>query len=252
MLDRYYSEEPVSGERASLSGAEAHHLINVMRVRQGEKVILFDGSGWEFQARVERVGRNGVDLSLLSREEVDRELGFELTLAVALPKGERQKWLVEKAVELGVSRVVPLWTQRSVAQPIQQALDRLRRAVIEASKQCGRNWLMEIAEPMDFSDYIEATRDRTWRWLAHPYTEGAAGHGQRGERMVRFTHPTESAEAPSEIFLAVGPEGGFTGDEAAAAAKAGWQIVDLGPRTLRVETAAIVLAAIAAEARGAS
>ena len=248
MLDRYYSEEPISGEQVCVTGAEAHHLINVMRARQGANVILFDGSGWEFQARVERVGRSEVDLSVLSREEVDRELRFELTLAVALPKGERQKWLVEKAVELGVSRLRPLRTQRSVAQPVQHALERLRRSVIEASKQCGRNRLMEIAEPMEFSDYVEATRDRPCRLLAHPHTEDTGGRVQSGDKTERFTHPTNADEPPGEVFLAVGPEGGFTNEEVDLAAKAGWQITDLGPRTLRVETAALMLAAIAADA----
>ena len=142
-----------------------------MRARQGAKVILFDGSGCEFPARVERLGRNGVDLSVLRREDVDRELPFGLTLGVALPKGERQKWLVEKAVELGVGRVAPLKTQRAVAQPVQQALDRLRRTVIEASKQCGRNLLMEIGEPLALSDYIDATRDQPRRLFAHPHAE---------------------------------------------------------------------------------
>src|SRR5205823_14535109 len=86
------------------------------------------------------------ELSIIERREVSRELSFSLTLAVALPKGERQKWLIEKATELGVTRIVPLVTERGVAQPVESALDRLRRGVIEASKQCGRNRLMEIAQ----------------------------------------------------------------------------------------------------------
>ncbi len=247
MPDRYYVETPITGEQVTLSGAEAHHLINVMRARRGTKVILFDGGGCEFPARVERMGRNGVDLSVLGREEVDRELPFGLTLGVALPKGERQKWLVEKAVELGVGRVVPLRTQRAVAQPVQQALERLRRTVIEASKQCRRNRLMEIAEPLEFSEYIDATQGKPWRLLAHLRVEDAIGGVQRSDnadKMVHFMNPTESDEMPAEVYLAVGPEGGFTDDEAALAAKAGWQIVDLGRRTLRIETAAVFMVAM--------
>ncbi len=236
-----------------MTGPEAHHLINVMRARQGAKVILFDGSGCEFSARVERLGRNCVDLSVLSREEVDRELPFVLTLGVALPKGDRQKWLVEKAVELGVGRVIPLKTQRAVAQPVQQALDRLRRTVIEASKQCGRNRLMEIAEPLEFSDYVDATRHRPCRLLAHPHTPHTkkhlphaedAGRVESIDPMMHFIHPADGGEPPSEIFLAVGPEGGFTNEEVDLAAKAGWHVVDLGPRILRIETATVLLVAI--------
>jgi len=232
MADRYYVEAPIIGEQATLTGPEAHHLINVMRARRGAKVILFDGSGCEFSAHVEQIGRGDIELTVLSREEVDRELPFVLTLGVALPKGDRQKWLVEKAVELGVGRVIPLKTERAVAQPVQQALDRLRRSVIEASKQCGRNRLMEIAEPLEWTDYIEATRHQPCRLLAHPH----------GSHSASALFPAD--ELPQEIFLAIGPEGGFTNEEVALATKAGWHAVDLGPRILRIETAALLLVAM--------
>ena len=191
MPDRYFVQTLITGEQVSLTGPEAHHLINVMRARQGAKVILFDGSGLEFLARVEQLGRSDVELTVLGREEVDRELPFVLTLGVALPKGDRQKWLVEKAVELGVGRVIPLKTQRAVAQPVQQALDRLRRSVIEASKQCGRNRLMEIAEPLEFSDYVDATRHQPCRLLAHPaHIQRKKEHAAR--RRIRRCAPHRS------------------------------------------------------------
>ena len=106
--------------------------------------------------------------SILSRESVNRELPFDLTLGVALPKGDRQKWLVEKAVELGVTRIVPLRTRRGVAQPVEQALVRLRRAVIEASKQCGRNRLLQIDQPRAWPDFVADAADAPCRLLAHP------------------------------------------------------------------------------------
>ncbi|MGD0652714.1 MAG: 16S rRNA (uracil(1498)-N(3))-methyltransferase [Thermoguttaceae bacterium] len=246
MTNRYFVESPIVGEQASLIGPEAHHLINVMRARRGATVILFDGSGSEFSARVEQVGRNGIELTVLSREEVDRELPFVLTLGVALPKGDRQKWLVEKAVELGVGRVIPLKTQRAVAQPVQQALDRLRRSVIEASKQCGRNRLMEIAEPLEFSDYIDATRDRPCRLLAHPHGPHSIKNLPHAADVGCVKHTDEH---PQDVFLAVGPEGGFTSEEVALATKAGWRTVDLGPRILRIETAALLLVAMVAVGR---
>ncbi len=117
MSDRYFTDEPITGGSVVLAGAEAHHLIHVMRAAPGHRVTLFNGSGDEFPAVVERVGRAEVELTVLARESVNRELPFELTLGVALPKGERQRWLVEKAVELGVTRIVPLRTCRAVAQP---------------------------------------------------------------------------------------------------------------------------------------
>jgi 16S rRNA (uracil1498-N3)-methyltransferase len=195
-------------------------------------VTLFDGGGAEFAARVDHVGKNRVDLSIVQRHENDRELPLELTLAIALPRGERQRWLVEKAVELGVSRLVPLATARSV--PVAAAaVARLRRAVVEASKQCGRNRLMQIEQPVAWQRYCAVADERpTVKWI--------------GDLAAR--HPPgrdTSLPRPAAVKIAVGPEGDWTADEAALAATCGWQRVWLGPRVLRVETAAIVLAAIA-------
>jgi 16S rRNA (uracil1498-N3)-methyltransferase len=245
MTERYFVEQPISGDRATLSGAEAHHLIHVMRASHGTPVTLFDGSGDEFPATVARLGRADVELSVLSRESVNRELPFDLTLGVALPKGDRQKWLVEKAVELGVSRIVPLQTRHSVAQPVTQALARLRRAVIEASKQCGRNRLLQVDQPRAWPNFVGDAADTPCRLLAHPGgdvqlkrlpDEGPA------EQNPLFRQPAPSA--PPSYCLAVGPEGGFAEEEVALAAAAGWSVVDLGPRILRVETAALMLAAV--------
>ncbi len=232
MADRYFVEKLIIGDKASLTGSEAHHLINVMRARRGARVVLFDGSGAEFPASVETFGINHVELNVFGREEVDRELPFVLSLGVALPKGQRQKWLVEKAVELGVGGIVPLKTARAVAQPVQQALERLHRAVIEASKQCGRNRLMEIAEPLDWDTFVAETRQEPLRLLAHPQDSS------QGIKALR------AKEFPQRVFLAVGPEGGFTDEEVALAVAAGWRTVNLGPRILRVETAALFLTAM--------
>jgi len=244
MTDRYFVEPPIAEapseeaegglQRVRLAGAEAHHLIHVMRAKPGLQVVLFDGSGAEFPARVERVGRTDVQLAVLSRVEVDRELPLDLTLGVALPKGDRQRWLVEKAVELGVTRIVPLSTVRSVAQPVPQALKRLRRTVVEASKQCGRNRPMEIAPAQQWADFAAAGANTALRVIAHP----GGGGGPR----LSFA----AADLPGQVHLAVGPEGGFADEEVSLAVKTGWQSVDLGPRILRTETAAILLVAMLA------
>jgi 16S rRNA (uracil1498-N3)-methyltransferase len=174
MSQRYFTDAPIRGSRVTLAGSEAHHLIHVMRSGPGDEVVLFDGSGAEFSARIERVGRAEVELAVLARREIDRELPWELTLGVALPKGDRQRWLAEKAVELGVRRLVPLAASRSVARPSESALARLRRTVVEASKQCGRNRLMEIAEPEGWSEFV-AGAGTGRRLLAHPEGPALAG-----------------------------------------------------------------------------
>jgi 16S rRNA (uracil1498-N3)-methyltransferase len=246
MPDRYFAQTPISVGNTVLAGPEAHHLIHVMRAKPGTRVILFDGSGAEFSARVHRVGRAEVELAVLDREEVNRELPINLTLGVALPKGDRQRWLVEKAVELGVARIVPLRSARSVAQPVEQALDRLRRTVIEASKQCGRNRLLEIARPRAWDDFVADTAQVLCRLLAQPqdhaHEAGAPRPSPGSLAQASERHPSD--RELSEVLLAVGPEGGFTAEEVSLATTAGWKMVNLGRRILRVETAAILLVAI--------
>ncbi len=240
MPDRYFVTPPVDAARAVLRGDEAHHLAKVMRVKPGDEIIVFDGGGCEWLARVAAVQRGEIALELLEQREMDREQGVAVTLAVALPKSERQRWLVEKSVELGVQRLVPLITDRGVAQPVDNALSRLRRTVVEASKQCGRNRLMEIAAPQPWTGFCAAVAvlgDR--RVMADPSGSEDVGNLLDGWRTSRLA---------SSLVFAVGPEGGWTEGERHSAASHGWQMVSLGPRILRVETAALLLASIAASA----
>jgi 16S rRNA (uracil1498-N3)-methyltransferase len=237
MSERFFSSEPIVAERVLLGGAEAHHLLHVMRAAVGDSVMLFDDSGAEFTAVIEKSGRSEVELRVTGRHEISRELPFELSVGVALPKGERQKWLVEKLTELGVTMLTPLVTQRGVAQPTGSALERLGRAVIEAAKQCGRNRLMQIAEPQTWDEWIspsERDHDNVTerRLVAHP----------GGMPLAKI-----ELSAPLATRLTIGPEGGLTEVEIEAAADAGWTLVDLGPRILRVETAAVALSAAVAQ-----
>lgn len=231
MSERFFVASPISGPTAVLATEEARHLTSVMRAKRGDRVTVFDGSGSEFFAEVAVVAKHSVELAIIERREVSRELPLELTLAVALPKGERQKWLVEKVTELGVTRLVPLVTERGVAQPVESALERLRRSVIEASKQCGRNRLMEIGEPRNASELLATSAAGCSRLIADP----SGGPLEAG----LFTSGTG-------LIAAIGPEGGFSGAELQAATAGGWQRVSLGASILRVETAAIAVAAWAA------
>jgi 16S rRNA (uracil1498-N3)-methyltransferase len=231
MSQRYFVAPPIAfaaeaDRRVVLAGDEARHLAGVMRARIGDEVTLFDGSGSEFAARIVKLGKQAVELEVVGRQEISRELARTLTLGVALPKGDRQKWLVEKATELGTTRLVPLVTERGVAQPVEAALDRLRRSVIEASKQCGRNRLLEIGEPQTLAEFAAMAPPGALRLIAHPGGAEASTLGTGGE-----------------LWAAVGPEGGFTDAEVAAAEQARWQRVSLGRAILRVETAAMALAA---------
>jgi 16S rRNA (uracil1498-N3)-methyltransferase len=227
MTNRYFCDEPIVSQTARVSGQEGLHLTKVMRRNVGDRVMLFDGTGAEFTAIITHIDRVAVSLQVESRRIVDRELPAALTLAVSLPKGDRQAWMVRTLVELGVSQLIPLRTNRAVAQPTASAIFRLRRQVIEASKQCGRNRLMTISDPATLSEVTNRVADSADRWLADPRGTSSI------ERLARG------------ICFAVGPEGGFDNQELDAAMATGWKIVSLGPRILRVETAATALAASA-------
>jgi 16S rRNA (uracil1498-N3)-methyltransferase len=243
MSDRFFVESPITGDSAVLTGQEALHLSKVLRARVGDVVDLFDGSGVEFSARIEEIKKDAIRCSILGRRETDTNLIRSMTFGVALPKGDRQRVLIEKLTELGVTSLTPLITERSVVQPDEQTAARLRRTVLEASKQCGRNRLMEIRSPCGFSEFL--TTERGLRVIAHPANKGRDSVLRRPSPILNATEFLAAAEkSPDPITIAIGPEGGFTDDELNHAIAAGWLQVDLGRNTLRVETAAIALAAI--------
>jgi 16S rRNA (uracil1498-N3)-methyltransferase len=227
MADRFYVDCALAPGRVELTGPEAHHLATVCRLRPGDAVCLFNGNGQEYAAAVVEVGRRTVTVQINGVAAPPREIGYRVEVAAPLPKGDRAQFLVEKLTELGVTAFVPLQSARSVVHPRETKLDRLQRHVIEASKQCGRNVLLDI-RPL--TAYLRGGDLPATRVVAHPW---------RGEGAARPV-----VRQAADVALAVGPEGGFTEEEIAAAETAGWQTLDLGPRILRVETAALVLATI--------
>ena len=231
MSRRFFSQSPIGPGAHRLDGSEAHHLIHVMRAQPGDTFVLFDGSGHEFAATVTTVARKEVDFLVGDRTTPDRELPRPVRLYVALPRGDRQEWLVQKAVEVGVTSLTPWHTDRSVARLKPKSLERLQRTVIEASKQCGRNVLMEIDEPRPFHDAVQQA-DVSMAFLAHLDVE------QPLSQRWTWNHTADRG-----VALGIGPEGGFTEEEVALALAHRWQTVSLGPRILRSETAAITLAA---------
>lgn len=229
MLPRFFSPATLaeSPTEIALLEEESHHLAHVLRLQPGDQIRLLDGRGWEATAEVTSIRKGQVKVRLLEATAINREPARRLTLAVSLPKGDRQKLLVEKLTELGVGKVIPLRCQRSVAQPVDAALARLELQVIAACKQSGRTHKMEIASPLDI-DQLCQLKVPAQRVVAHP---GAAA----------CVHLQQLAG--DELLAAIGPEGGFTEQEVSQLLTAGWQCLDLGPRLLRIETAAIGIAA---------
>ena len=229
MSERFFITTQPAGDRAVLEGDEARHLTRVLRAKVGDTVSLFDGRGREWPARVASLGRDRVELDTTEPTVDPVPVAIPLTLAVALPKGDRQKWMVEKLTELGTARLVPLETTRGVAEATASAQARLERGVIEACKQCGRNTLMEIAAGRPLERLLAEVPAGACVVIAHP-----------GGRLLDAATMPPTATA---MIALVGPEGGFTDEELGTADRAGVIRISLGPRILRVETAAIALAA---------
>ena len=208
-----------------------------MRYRVGDQIVIFDGQGTEHDAKIESLTKKQLTARLLDSRQLDRSLGRCITMIVALPKGDRQKFLIEKLVELGVTKLIPLATQRSVAEVKPKVIERIEKQIIEASKQCGRNFLMEVSPQTSISQLCEADSenpckitDETMKLLSHPYDS---------QPLTAF-----SLAPDRPVAIAIGPEGGFTESEVASLLDAGWNATKLGPTILRIETAAIAAASI--------
>lgn len=219
-----------AGQRVSLDESEAHHL-RVRRAREQEGVEVLDGAGLVGTGRLVRVGSEWV-VDLETAERQTRRP--ELTLAVAAGDRERFSWMAEKAVELGVTAIVPLETKRTagVATRLRAAhVAKLRRTVLEATKQCGAAWAPTVESPVSLSDFVRRPISGQG-WLAD------------------LSGPTPPAALDgTPLSVVIGPEGGFTSEERNALVKAGYEPRVLGCYTLRFETAALAAAAVAATAR---
>jgi len=231
MTARFYVPQLSAAESCELSGSEWHHLAHVMRSGVGDRVVLFDGNGNEADAEITTLAKSCASLRILARRTDSPEDDGAIVLATAVPKADRFRWLVEKATELGVVRLIPLQSARSVVSPGDLKLDKMRTAVIEACKQSGRNRLMRVEPTMDWETLITTVVPT-------------------GDALVadRSGAPLASAIAAVEpgrpVILIVGPEGGLTEGELREAIAAGAKSVSLGPRILRIETAALALAAV--------
>jgi 16S rRNA (uracil1498-N3)-methyltransferase len=243
MTRRRFYAPPIAfshdGQSATLSADETRHLRDVLRLRVGDEAYVFDGEGKEFRGFVSDIERSSSILRIIEEAEPpSHESPLNLTLAVALLKGEKFDVVVQKATELGASCVVPLITSRADVrihnpEDAQKKQARWQRIALEATKQCGRAKLMKIDEPILFAEFV--ARPAVSRELCLTFSE------RDGSPLAAAV---DSIEQPSSVKAIVGSEGGWTDEEIQQAGTAQWKIVTLGGRTLRAETAAITVAAL--------
>ncbi len=231
MSKRFYTNKSLCDSLVTLTDAEAKHLTQVMRFEEQDEITLFNGDGFEYRARIETIDKKSVLCVVVEKNLISREIGGVVHVGSALPKADRVDFLIEKLTELGATDFTPLECERSVNRPRRERTEKLQRAVIEASKQCGRNMLMRIHEPVPFSEWCQRDYAQIPKSIAVP-----AGSGQ--------WHCPKLC--PAGMVFSVGPEGGFTERETGLAFEFGWRAISLGPRILRIETAAIALVAQAA------
>ncbi|HET9822998.1 MAG TPA: 16S rRNA (uracil(1498)-N(3))-methyltransferase [Burkholderiaceae bacterium] len=241
MPPRLHVSAPLAAGPSLALPPEAVRHAQVLRLQPGDALTLFDGAGGEWAARIESMGRRDVTVSLLEHRPVERELPLAITLALAMPAGDRMDHLVEKATELGVAAIQPLITERSVLRLSGERADK-RRAhwqaiAVAACEQCGRNRVPSVHAPRPLES-----------WLA------ALGAGRGDARwLLAWRDATAFVRvrdaAMDTLQLLSGPEGGLTGSEEDTARACGFVPVGLGPRVLRADTAPLaVLAALALRA----
>ncbi|HEX7596986.1 MAG TPA: 16S rRNA (uracil(1498)-N(3))-methyltransferase [Polyangia bacterium] len=226
------------GDRVTLDRASAKHLVKVLRLAVGAEVRVFDGCGAEIEARIVRASTAGVELALGERHRVPLP-ATTITLLQSVPRGDRMDFIVQKTTELGVTRIVPVLTSRGMVKPPAGKSHRWQTIAQEAARQSGRVDVPEIGETVALDEALT----------------GAAAAG--GTRLIFWEEeralPLRKAlaETPStQLALLIGPEGGFAEAEVAAARAQGFCVVGLGPRILRVETAALVAVALTQSAIG--
>ena len=243
---RFYSPEKITtGRIIELPHNVVHHALRVLRLGRGDELILFNGNGGEFLAVIENIDKDGATVGIEAYLDIERESPLAITLGQAVCVNEKMDWIVQKAVELGVSRIQPLDTKLSLVrlsgERAEKRMKHWQQVIISACEQCGRNRIPQVLPLVSLSD-----------WLGAQFNEWKNPSSVNFSSLRFMLSPTarkglndfpESVTA-AMLTLLVGPEGGLTPEEEAAALVSGFAPLRLGKRILRTESAA--LAAVAA------
>lgn len=226
-IPRIYTQAILApGDLIQLEEAASHHLSKVLRMQAGRELIVFNGEGGEFTANIQEVGKKHVSISIAEFTAENRQSPLQLELAIGISRGERFEWVLQKATELGVTKITPLITERTEVKVTGdrqgKMMERWQQIIVSACEQCQRNLLPELSAPASVNDWLNnLTSDL--RFVLH----------HRDSK----TLPTE--QKPQSVALLIGPEGGLSESEIAQAQQKNFNALTLGPRVLRTETAPI-------------
>lgn len=236
-MSRFYvPKEAIKGNSISISGKEAHHILGVMRLKVSDEVTVFDGTGKEYVGIVREAGSRSLALEIIRTRNAAREEKYSITLIQAIPKKDKMDYITQKATELGVARIIPATTGRTIpdwGDPKKIAVSaRWQRIAREAAKQCGRMDLPEILPIMDIEEAIKISGGYDLKLIA-----------ALSDKAVRLKDVLKNCPG-GKIAIAIGPEGDFTPEEVKKAERCDFNTVNLGPRVLKSDTAALAALAI--------
>lgn len=235
-MNRFYVPFHAGLKSLWIDSSESHHIIHVKRLKIGDKIVVFNGMGDEFDTVIEEIKDNRVKVKINQQKTISKEKRVEIDIAFAIPKGKRSHLLIQKCTELGVHRLIPVNYARSVVKlkdDCSMKIEKWQKIVIEASKQCGRNTITEISEVVDFDNVLNSVNS---------YDLSLFACNQSDSNNLKNT--LQEYPKVNNIINFIGPEGGFTSKEIEMAKKTGCKFVSLGHQILRVETAAIAVSAI--------
>jgi len=227
-IPRLYIDQPlVLAESVALNENASHYLSKVLRMQEGRELIVFNGRGGEYSAQITEVGKKQVFIQINQFADDNRESALELSLAIGISRGERMDWVLQKATELGVTRIIPLVTERTEVrvkgEKQEKKIQHWQQIIISACEQCQRNLLPVIEEPQHLDEWLK-TVSSDFRFVLH----------HRNHQEI------PASASPKSVSVLIGPEGGLTENEITLAEAEKFQSLRLGPRILRTETAPIV------------
>lgn len=225
-------EDQVHKGEAIISGTDYKHIVKVLRLKPGDSITLFDANSTEYYGKIRDIGKRDICVDIQASKQVSTESPIEITLLQGLPKGDKMDYIIEKATELGVKRIVPVITERAQIRD-RDRKKRWDRIALEASKQCGRTNPTIIENTLDFDKALNVYAKKGLAIILHVNAE-----------VLAKNYIKNSLQAPTNIVLFVGPEGGFTDNEVLLGNKMGFISLGLGPRVLRTETASIAVLSV--------